>query len=89
MLILIEISNEIRDERLRFIDAMKHATTINIQSMFPKLSCMLFFMISVADQVAVLRKELAREIFSKVEHGTTFGNYHPGHGEQNVRLSVF
>ena len=29
-----ELSNEIRGERLRFVEAMKEATTINVQSAF-------------------------------------------------------
>lgn len=29
---MIELSNDIRGERLRFVEAMKEATTINVQS---------------------------------------------------------
>lgn len=31
-LFAIELSNDIRGERLRFVEAMKEATTINVQS---------------------------------------------------------
>jgi hypothetical protein len=66
---LIEISGEIKGERLRFVEAMKEATAINVQSTFyfcmsgrTNNSCLSF-----ADHVEQFKQELNREVMNMTE----------------------
>jgi hypothetical protein len=66
MLILLEISGEIKGERLRFVEAMKEATAINVQRGFPtsKLSCRLIMPVV---HVEHFKQDLSREVMAMTE----------------------
>lgn len=58
-----ELSNEIRGERLRFVDAMKEATAINVQSQSVcEIIDVTYSFPSIIVHVEQLKEELAREV---------------------------
>lgn len=60
---LVDLSNDIRGERLRFVEAMKEATAINVQSMSASSARLhVHRLIITAVHVEEFKKELTREV---------------------------
>ena len=67
---LIEISGEIKGERLRFVEAMKEATAINVQSTLYFFACLagpLTRAFHSQDHVEQFKQELNREVMNMTE----------------------
>ncbi|KXN90983.1 hypothetical protein AN958_03050 [Leucoagaricus sp. SymC.cos] len=71
-----EISGEIKGERLRFVEAMKEATTINVQMQVDQLKR------ELAPQVVAVTQELGRLETEKREMETKIANLHAFHANQ-------
>lgn len=62
-----EISDEIKGERLRFVEAMKEATAINVQSKYHMISQHTYMTKFYVVHVEQFKKELSREVSGMTE----------------------
>ena len=85
-----ELSNDIRGERLRFVEAMKEATAINVQSRFSSLP---FQSVAETSDMSVhveeFKKELTREVLLMTQEVTRLQRERQGLEQQIADLFAF